>query len=167
MIELEQHIKDKINNHTYVVDQKLIDHLSAEYKKGTYSKRENVDAIAMEETMKWKGIAKQDKPVPGEAYAWRHDDMIEVFSPNIYYIDYKRKGHQYKNISLTKKHQMIESYNINQLTHIVAYKTNIDIITPNEIGKTLTFKYLGIWTVKQAWNESSAPVETYRLLNVE
>ena len=167
MIELEQHIKDKINNHTYVVDQKLIDHLDAEFDKGTYSNRTNVDAIAMEETMKWKGIAKQDKPMPGEAYAWRHDDMIEKFLPHIYYIDYKRKPHYSNSVSLTKKNQMIESYNMNQLTHIVAFKTNIDEITPDKIGKTLRFKFLGIWTVKEAWNQSSAPAETYRLLNVE
>ena len=167
MIELEQHIKDKINNHTYVVDQKLIDHLDAEFNKGTYSNRTNVDAIAMEETMKWKGIAKQDKPVPGEAYSWRHDDMIEEFSPNIYYIDYKRKPHHSKNVSLTNQKQMCESYDMDQLTHIVAFKTNIDEITPDKIGKTLTFKFLGIWTVKEAWNESTEPAKTYRLLNVE
>ena len=45
-----EEIAEIINNHTYVVDEWLLNRLDEEAKKPAYSSRENVDALALELT---------------------------------------------------------------------------------------------------------------------
>ena len=73
---IEEIVAEKINNHRYTVDQKLIDRLDEEFQKPAYRYRANVDALAMEITMRWAGKLKTKDKVPGEQYQWRHDDWI-------------------------------------------------------------------------------------------
>ena len=54
-------IAEIINNHTYTVDQWLLDTLDEEAKKPAYSSRENVDALALEFTARRVGKMKVDK----------------------------------------------------------------------------------------------------------
>ena len=73
----------------------------------------------------------------------------------------------YKNASISGKEKMLQSYNMGQLTHLVAFETNIERITEETIGKTLLFRFLKMSTVKEAWKESFEPDNSYRLWPVE
>ena len=50
MNNLIKKIADTINNHTYTVDEWLLNALDEEAKKPAYSSRKNVDALALEFT---------------------------------------------------------------------------------------------------------------------
>jgi len=143
-------ITDTINTHAYTVDQWLLDELEKHWSYGSYSKRENVDALALELTLKHQGKITTLPKVESEKYQWRHD---WAYTPEIL-IDLKRKPNKYRNISLPPPGKygngckMIESYNMGQLTHIVGFSQNIE--TDYKIGDVLKFKFLGILPLKEA-----------------
>lgn len=159
---IEEIVAEKINNHRYTVDQKLIDRLDEEFQKPAYRYRANVDALAMEITMRWAGKLKTKDKLPDEQYQWRHDDWI-VHAHRDYLIDYKRKPFDSNNCSISNKEQMVESYNMGELTHLVAFSTNFDRITEEIIGKELRFRFLKMKPIKEAWKESFKPEPEYRL----
>jgi len=154
-------IANIINNHTYIVDQWLIDRLDQEFNKGSYSDRLNVDALALEITAKRVGLMQTLAKVDGEEYQWRHD---WAFSKDVL-IDLKRKPNKYDNICLTKIFKMIESYHKNQLTHTVAFSQNIE--TNYKIGQKLTFKFEGMLPLKEAIKTAVKTAGGYSLLNVK
>ena len=166
-VTLEQVVADRINNHTYIVDQNLLDVLQQSYDEApAIQKRENADALALEKTLQMTGKIKVGDKLPNEKYQWRHD-WWEEFDGEDYFIDLKRKPQAYKNASISGKEKMTESYNLGQLTHLVAFETNIERITKETIGRTLRFRFLKIATVKAAWKESYEPENSYRLWPVE
>jgi hypothetical protein len=160
-----EEIAEIINNHTYVVDEWLLNRLDEEFAKGSYSNRENINALALELTAKREGkiktgdIATNPKTGKKETYQWRHDWK---YDENIF-IDLKRKPMARSNICLTGVSKMIESYNMKELTHIVAFSQNIE--NNYKIGQKLYFKFEGILPLKQAINESTS-MDTFKLLNV-
>jgi len=164
--EIVEDVENLINNHTYVVDQWLLDTLDKEAKKPAYSSRENVDALALELTAIKVGKMKVDKisinPETGEeeGYQWRHDWKYDENT----FIDLKRKPHKYSNLSLTGISKMVESYARKQLTHIVGFSQNIE--HNYKIGDKLTFKFEGMLPFRDAVDESSRGDGNYRLLSV-
>jgi hypothetical protein len=153
-------IADIINNHTYVVDEWLIDRLNQEFNKGNYSNRKNVDALALELTAKRIGTMTTLDKLENESYQWRHD---WAYSDDIL-IDLKRRPSKYSNICLTGVLKMVESYNMNQLTHIVAFSQNIE--NNYEIGQVLKFKFEGMLPLKDAIKTAIRTNGDYRLLNI-
>lgn len=154
-----------INNHTYVVDEWLLNRLDEEAKKPAYKVRKNVDALALELTAQRVGkmevgeIVTNPETGEKEKYQWRHDWK---YDKNIF-IDLKRKPMARSNICLTGVIKMIESYNMKQLTHIVAFSQNIE--NNYKIGQKLYFKFEGMLPLKQAIKEST-PMDGYKLLNI-
>lgn len=152
-------IADTINNHEYVVDQWLIDALKAEWNKGTYSSEENVDALALEFTLKREGkIVTLDK-LPNEKYQWRHDWAYTQYC----LIDLKRRPSWSNNLCLSGTEKMKDSFNKNQLTHIVGFSQNIE--NNYKIGDILKFTYEGILPLRDAINNSQRTKKDYRLLS--
>ena len=84
--------------------------------------------------------------VNNEGYQWRHDWK---YNENTF-IDLKRKPLKYTNISLGTMKRMIESYNMKELTHIVAYSQNIE--HDYKIGDKLTFEFLGMLPFRKAYD---------------
>lgn len=150
-------IAEIINNFKPVVDQELIDMLDEEAEKGSYSSRENVDALALEKSAIRYGLMQTGPKLPGERYQWRHDwkfgDMC---------IDLKRKPRKYPNVILSHPERMIESHRMNQLTHIVAYSQNIE--HNYKVGDVLKFKFLGILSLHAAFSRSTK-MGDFRLLH--
>jgi len=153
-------IAEIINNHTYVVDEWLLNRLDEEAKKPAYKNPKNVDALALEITAKHIGLMKTLDKVENEAYQWRHD---WAFTDEVL-IDLKRKPSQYSNVSLTGILKMVDSYNRNQLTHIVAFSQNIE--HDYKIGQELTFKFEGMLPLKEAIKTAFKTSKGYSLLNV-
>ena len=161
-----EEIAEIINNHTYVVDEWLLNRLDEEAKKPAYSSRENVDALALELTARRAGkmkvgeIATNPETGKREKYQWRHDWKYDENT----FIDLKRKPAQWPNICLNDVPKMIQSYNINQLTHIVGYTQNIE--NYYKIGQVLEFEFKGILPLREAVNLSERKGDTWRVLNV-
>ena len=160
MNNLIKKIADTINNHTYTVDEWLLNALDEEAKKPAYSSRENVDALALEMTAKHVGSMQTLPKLDNEGYQWRHD---WAYTDEVL-IDLKRKPNKYSNISLTGIFKMVESYNFNQLTHIAAFSQNIE--SDYKIGDKLTFKFEGMLPLKDAIKTAVRTSGDYRLLNV-
>jgi hypothetical protein len=144
--EIMEDVESTINNHTYVVDQWLLDTLDEEFEKSAYKNRKNVDALALEKTAIRAGKMKVGEIVNNEGYQWRHDWK---YNENTF-IDLKRKPLKYTNISLGTMKRMIESYNMNELTHIVAYSQNIE--HDYKIGDKLTFEFLGMLPFRKVYD---------------
>lgn len=155
MIEDIKHI---IDTHTYVVDRWLLNKLDEEAKKPAYSNRANVDALAFEKTAERVGKLKKAPKVNGERYQWRHDWMYDENT----FIDLKRKPNNRFNVCLSNIDKMIKSYEMNQLTHIVAYSQNIE--HNYKEGQKLYFKFEGMLPLREAIKRSTIK-ESYRLLN--
>ena len=85
--EIMEDVENIINNHTYVVDQWLLDTLDEEFEKSAYKNRKNVDALALEKTAIRAGKMKVGEIVNNEGYQWRHDWK---YNENTF-IDLKRK----------------------------------------------------------------------------
>lgn len=143
---------DRINNHTYIVDQWLLDALEEEYQKGSYSNRNNVEALALEFTLYKAGGFKRPK-------TWRHDLQLS----DSVFVDLKRRPKWSDNISLSTKGRLEESYEMGQLTHIVGYTQNIE--SDYKIGDILKFNVDGFLPVMEALNESQTKMRSYKLLN--
>ena len=167
MNKIEQHIAGIINRHTVHVDSRIIKMLDREFDKKTYSNRENVDALLLELTLKSGSKIKTLDKVPGEEYQWRHDwaEDWTAFSPEtpIYLIDLKRRPAKYPNIVLSGTDKMIKSYNMGQLTHIVAFSQSKE--TNYQLGDWITFKFEGILPVKEAIKMSTQKTSEYSLLH--
>lgn len=167
MNKIEQHIAGIINRHTVHVDSRIIKMLDREFAKKTYSNRENVDALLLELTLKSGGKIKTLDKVPGEGYQWRHDwaEDWTSHSPNtpVYLIDLKRRPAKYQNVVLSGTDKMIKSYNMGQLTHIVAFSQNKE--TNYQLGDLITFKFEGILPIKEAIKMSVKKTDNYRLLH--
>ena len=163
----ESYIANIIDNHEYVVDSWLFDALEAEFAKGTYSSRENCDALALELTLKRNGKIRTLPAVDGESYQWRHDwaeDWGRFSSETpMYLIDLKRRPAKYNNYVLSGIDKMIKSYNMNQLTHIVGFVQNIE--HDYKLGDVLKFKYEGLLPIKQAVKQSNRKTSSYSLLS--
>ena len=158
-------IKEIINNHTYVVNRRMLDFFQSEYDKGTYSKWENIHALALEWSLRDVGILKTLDKVEGESYQWRHDWAYS--EDPLILIDLKRRPFKFKNISISKFQDKIDSYQMGQLTHFVSFTTNLENISERNIGDVLTFNFDTMIGVKEAWTQSFAPtVPSYRLLKV-
>jgi hypothetical protein len=153
-------IAETINSHTAVVDQWLLDRLDAEYKKGSYSKRKNVDALALELTMLKAGKIRVLDKVEGESYQWRHDWALNLE----YLIDLKRRPQWSHKVTLSDIGKFINSFEIGQLTHFVAYNQNIE--HDYKIGDLLTFKFDGMIDVRNGIKLANRRGE-YRLLTTE
>jgi len=162
-----EEIAEIINNHTYVVDEWLLNRLDEEAEKPAYSSRENVDALALELTAQRVGKMKVGEiitnPETGEKekYQWRHDWKYDENT----FIDLKRKPAQWPNICLSDIPRMIQSYNYNQLTHIVGYTQNIE--NYYKIGQVLEFEFKGILPFREAVDLSERKGDTWRVLNVD
>ena len=167
MNKIEQHIAGIINRHTVHVDSRIIKMLDREFDKKTYSNRENVDALLLELTLKSGSKIKTLDKVPGEDYQWRHDwaEDWTSFSPEtpIYLIDLKRRPAKYPNIVLSGTDKMIKSYNMGQLTHIVAFSQSKE--TNYQLGDLITFKFEGILPVKEAIKMATQKTSEYSLLH--
>lgn len=137
-------VTEIINNHTYKVDTWLLDALNREFKKGSYSSRKNVDALALELTLAKAGKLKTLSKVKGESYQWRHD---WAYSPTVL-IDLKRRPQFSNNYSISNTHKMLESRKMNQLTHIVGFVQNIE--HNYKIGDVLTFQCEGMLPIEKA-----------------
>ena len=119
-----------INNHTCVVDSWLLNELKREYNQGSYSKYENVEALALE-----KSLLKEHKNIIEKPTSYRHD--LPFKNINVY-IDLKRRPKIHSNISLSKVKDKEYSIQIGQLTHFVSYTQNKE--HNYKIGDILTFK---------------------------
>lgn len=165
--KIEQHISNIINNHTVCVNSGTIKMLDREFDKKTYSTRENVDALLLELTLKSGGKIRTLDKVPGEDYQWRHDwaEDWTAFSPDtpIYLIDLKRRPSKYPNIVLSGTNKMIKSYNMGQLTHIIAFSQSKE--TNYQLGDWITFKFEGILPVKEAIKKATRKTSEYSLLH--
>lgn len=146
-----------IDNFNPIVDQDFIDALDREAEKGSYSSRENVDALALEKLAIRYGLMRTGPKLPNEHYQWRHDWKLGDM-----YIDLKRKPRKYPNIILSHPERMIESHRMNQLTHIVAYSQNIE--HNYKVGDVLKFKFLGILSLHSAFAHSTK-MGDFRLLH--
>ncbi len=161
-----EEIADIINNHTYVVDEWLLNRLDEEAKKSAYEVRENVDALALEFTAQRVGkmevgeIITNPKTGKKENYQWRHDWKYDDNT----FIDLKRKPTKWPNICLNDIPKMVESYEFNQLTHIVGYTQNIE--HDYKIGQVLEFEFKGILPFREAVKLSERKGDTWRILNV-
>lgn len=143
---------DTINNHTYVVDQWLLDALKDEYNKGSYSDYKNVEALALEFTLYKTNKCKRP-------HIWRYDIPLE----HEIYIDLKRRPRWSNNVSLSDKGNLEESIKMGLLTHFISYTQNIE--TDYQIGQTLKFKVDGFIDAAEALNEARIVTKTYKLLN--
>lgn len=137
-----EEIKKIIDTHEYVIDHWLINRIDNEFKKGSYSSRENCNALALEITLKEAGILKTLDKVEGESYQWRHD---WAYDEN-HLIDLKCRPVWSNNYSVSVNK---ESVKLGQVTHIVGFKQNIVLndYVPH-VGKTLKFTCEGIIPVE-------------------
>jgi len=143
---------DRINNHRYIVDEWLLNALEQEYRKGSYSNRNNVEALALEFTLyKAGGFSRPS--------TWRHDLQLS----ESLFIDLKRRPKWSDNISLSNKGRLEESHRMGQLTHIVSYTQNIE--TNYKLGDVLTFKADGYLPIMEALSVSQTKMRSYKLLN--
>ena len=142
---------DRINNHRYIVDEWLLKALEQEYRKGSYSNKTNVEALALEFTLyKAGGFSKPT--------TWRHDLQLSEST----FIDLKRRPKWSENISLSNKGRLEESHRMGQLTHIVSYTQNIE--TDYKVGDVLTFDADGYLPVMDALTVAR-DMQSYKLLN--
>jgi len=142
---------DRINNHRYIVDEWLLKALEQECRKGSYSNKTNVEALALEFTLyKAGGFSKPT--------TWRHDLQLSEST----FIDLKRRPKWSENISLSNKGRLEESHRMGQLTHIVSYTQNIE--TDYKVGDVLTFDADGYLPVMDALNVAR-DMQSYKLLN--
>ena len=130
-------IAEIINTHTYTVDSWLLDALEIEYEKGTYSTRKNIDALALEMTLKKVGKIKTLDKLPNERYQWRHD---WAFNQD-FLIDLKRRPKWSDKYCISGFKNLSESASLNQLTHIVGFTQNIE--NDYKVGDELTFEFQG------------------------
>jgi len=151
-------IAETINSHTYVVDQWLLDRLDTEFRKGSYSERKNVDALALELTLLKAGKIKVLDKVKGESYQWRHDWAFNLQ----YLLDLKRRPKGSRNISLSGINKFTESLMMGQLTHFVSYTQNIE--HDYKMGDVLTFEFDGMIGVIDGIKKSNATTKAFRLL---
>jgi len=167
MNKIEQHIAGIINRHTVHVDSRIIKMIEREWEKGTYSKRENVDALLLELTLKSGSKIKTLDKVGNDGYQWRHDwaEDWTSFSPEtpIYLIDLKRRPHNRVNYVLSGVNKMRQSYNMGQLTHIVGYTQNKE--NNYQLGDWITFKFEGILPIKEAIKMSYEKTKHFNLLH--
>lgn len=143
---------DRINNHRYIVDEWLLNALEEEYRKGSYSNRNNVEALALEFTLYKAGGFKRPA-------TWRYDLQLS----ESLFIDLKRRPKWSNNISLSNKGRLEESYNMGQLTHIVSFTQNIE--TDYKLGDVLTFKADGYLPIMEALRVSQTKMRSYKLLD--
>jgi len=142
---------DRINNHRYIVDEWLLNALEQEYRKGSYSNKTNVEALALEFTLyKAGGFSKPS--------TWRHDLQLSEST----FVDLKRRPKWSENISLSNKGRLEESNRLGQLTHIVSYTQNIE--TDYKLGDVLTFEADGYLPVMNALSVAR-DMQSYKLLN--
>ena len=142
---------NQINNHRYVVDEWLLNALEGEYQKGSYSNRDNVEALALELTLyKECGFSRPS--------TWRYDVKLS----ESLFIDLKRRPKWSNNISLSGKGHLEESHRLGQLTHIVSYTQNIE--SNYKIGDLLTFDADGYLPVMEALN-FARDMQSYKLLD--
>ena len=142
---------DRINNHRYIVDEWLLNALEQEYRKGSYSNKTNVEALALEFTLyKAGGFSKPS--------TWRHDLQLSEST----FVDLKRRPKWSENISLSNKGRLKESHRIGQLTHIMSYTQNIE--TDYKLGDVLTFEADGYLPVLDALSVAR-DMQSYKLLN--
>lgn len=167
MNKIEQHIANIINNHTVHVDSGVIKMIDREWDKGTYSKRENCDALLLELTLKAGGKIRTLDKVGNDGYQWRHDwaEDWTSFSPEtpIYLIDLKRRPAWSSRYVLSGVDKMKKSYNMGQLTHIVGYTQNKE--NDYQLGDWITFKFEGILPIKQAIKMSFEKTKEFNLLH--
>lgn len=132
-------IKNIIDTHEYVIDHWLINQIDNEYKKGgSYSNRANMNALALEITLKQAGKLKTLDKVVGESYQWRHDWAYD----KDHLIDLKCRPVWSSNYSVSVNKESIE---LGQVTHIVGFKQNIALDGyQRHIGKTLKFTCEGM-----------------------
>ena len=99
----------------------------------------------------------------------RHDPLSFEFKP----ASYGNAGHfsPYAVLQFNRPDvlndvpKMIQSYNINQLTHIVGYTQNIE--NYYKIGQVLEFEFKGILPLREAVDLSERKGDTWRVLNVD
>ena len=142
---------DRINNHRYIVDEWLLKALEQEYRKGSYSNKTNVEALALEFTLYKAGGFSTPS-------TWRHDLQLSEST----FIDLKRRPKWSENISLSNKGRLEESHRMGQLTHIVSYTQNIE--TDYKVGDVLTFDADGYLPVMDALTVAR-DMQSYKLLN--
>ena len=142
---------DRINNHRYIVDEWLLNALEQEYRKGSYSNKTNVEALALEFTLYKSGGFSRPS-------TWRHDLQLSEST----FIDLKRRPKWSENISLSNKGRLQESHRMGQLTHIVSYTQNIE--TDYKLGDVLTFEADGYLPVLDALSVAR-DMQSYKLLN--
>lgn len=170
---IENEVERIINTHTAVVTQQLLDEIDTEFEKinpqtgqRSYSTKEHVMACALEFTLRHQGKMKIPVAVKGEKYAWRHDWPFS--EEPLVLIDLKRTPDYSANISISSIEQKEQSYNMRQLTHFVAFGTNIEIITEKNLGDMLTFEFHMMLGVKASLKHSFKPYRNkdYQLLKV-
>lgn len=142
--QAEVHIKNIIDNHTYIVDQEMLDWLKEQSKKKQYSNYDNVLALALEYSLRKVGKLSTLPKRENEKYQWRHD---WAYSSDIL-IDLKRRPIAYKNTSLGNLQRAAQSYNMKEVTHYVIYTTNKE--KDLQVGDVLTFKFEDMIDVKEA-----------------
>ncbi len=142
---------DRINNHRYIVDEWLLNALEQEYQKGSYSNRDNVEALALEFTLYRAGGFSRPS-------TWRYDVRLS----ESLFIDLKRRPKWSNNISLSGKGHLEESHRLGQLTHIVSYTQNIE--SNYKVGDLLTFDADGYLPVMDALNVAR-DMQSYKLLD--
>lgn len=135
-------LRDYINRCTYIVDNDMLDYFDEKVKTGSYSSRINAEAESLEFALRQQNVTTLGEIVPGEPYQWRNDGVYKSLK-----LDFKRKPRIYQNICIKPK-QAQESYEMGELTHIVAFSVNIE--TSLQIGDKLQFKCHKIYTVRDA-----------------
>lgn len=124
----------------------MLDYFGEKCKTGSYSSRLNAEAESLEFALRELNKMTLGTKVPGESYQWRHDGIYKSFK-----VDFKRKPSNRINICI-KSIQAQESYEMGELTHIVAFSVNIERAL--QIGDELKFKCHKIYTVPEAIKNS-------------
>lgn len=146
--QAEIHIANIINNHKAVVDEGMIEFFKKELSKGTYSNYQNIQALALEYSLRQAGLLTTLPKLPREKYQWRHD---WAYTPEIL-IDLKRRPAQFQNTSLGDPLKSLESYAMKQVTHFVIYTTNKE--TDLVLGDKLFFRFEDMIDVREAFKLS-------------
>ena len=142
--QAEIHIRNIINNHTCVVDEGMLAFFAQEHAKNTYSSYENIQALALEYSLRQAGILETLAKVKGERYQWRHD---WAYTPDIL-IDLKRRPAKYQNTTIGDPMKALHSYSMKQVTHYVIYTTNKE--RDLCLGDKLTFRFEDMIDVREA-----------------
>lgn len=152
--ELFTKLSNHINNLEYVVDDWLLAELDHEWAIGNYSKRKNIDALALEFILyKMLGYKKPK--------SWRYDLKL---SESIF-IDFKRRPKISNNASLSTKGNLEASVKMGCLTHIAMFTQNIE--HDYKIGDILTFQIDGYIRIEEAFNKacSMTGLKSFKLLS--